>query len=258
MLLKIQYENLLPKGGGSDQPSLAHKIFLHHIINGERVNMPKYIFKYMVKELRESERKNRVWVPYGRLLSEIFHQGGILQALSGVNYFIDEQLETVTGKVINAKTLKNMGLIKKVTSLDTYISESMVVSNLMENFPPICKKDTLAVQMALIGDHFESTSQLISLDEVPEEMYGGKLPMDKGRKSNRKELTKEEYLKVEQPSKKAKKVKASDNLKMGGSGVPSVQEEAQELDPEAIIGKKTRSGKPSAPATLSAPKQSPL
>jgi len=63
MLLKIQYENLLPKGGGSDQPSLAHKIFLHHIINGEKVNVPKYIFKHMIKELRESQKKSRVWFP---------------------------------------------------------------------------------------------------------------------------------------------------------------------------------------------------
>jgi len=29
-----------------------------------------------------------------------------------------------------------------------------VVSDLMANFPPICKKDTLAVQMALLSDHF--------------------------------------------------------------------------------------------------------
>jgi len=67
MLLKIQYENLLPKGGGSDQPSLAHKVFLHHIIQGEKVNIPKYIFKHMIKELRESQKNDRVWVPYGRL-----------------------------------------------------------------------------------------------------------------------------------------------------------------------------------------------
>jgi hypothetical protein len=29
MLLKIQNENLLPKGGGNDQPSLEHRVFLH-------------------------------------------------------------------------------------------------------------------------------------------------------------------------------------------------------------------------------------
>jgi len=128
----------------------------------------------------------------------------------------------------------------------------------MEDFPPICKKDSLAVQMALIGDYFETTGKLISLDEVPKEMYGGKLSVDKGRKSKRKEMIEEDYLEAEQPSKKAKKDKASDKLKIGGFGVPSAQKEAQELDPEAIIGKKTRSGKPSAPATLSSPEQSPL
>jgi len=61
MLLKIQYENLLPKRGGSDQPSLAHKVFIHHIIKGEKVNMPKYIFKHMIKELRESQNLGSLW-----------------------------------------------------------------------------------------------------------------------------------------------------------------------------------------------------
>jgi len=134
----------------------------------------------------------------------------------------------------------------------------MVVSNLMENFPPICKKDTLAVQMALLSDHFGNTGEIISLDQVPDEMYGGKLPVDKGRKAKRKEMTEEEYLEAEQPSKKAMKEKASEKLKTGGSDMPSVQEEAQELNPEAIISKKIRSGKAAASASLSAPEQSPL
>jgi len=69
LLLKIQNENLLPKGGGSDQPSLGHRVFLHHFINQEKVNVPKYIFKHLIKELRESQLKNMCWVPYGRLIS---------------------------------------------------------------------------------------------------------------------------------------------------------------------------------------------
>jgi len=197
MLLKIQYENLLPKGGGSDQPSLAHKVFIHHIIKGEKVNIPKYIFKHMIKELRESQMKDRTWVPYGRLISEIFHQGGIIQALNETRFYTDDQLETVVGKVINGKTLKNMQLVKRFTPLNTDISESMVVSDLMANFPPICKKDSLAVQMALLTDHFAVTGEIIGLEEVPEEMYGGKLPIEKGRKAKRKEMTQEEYLEAE-------------------------------------------------------------
>jgi hypothetical protein len=92
MLLKIENENLLPKGGGSDQPSLGHKVFLHYFITKKRVNVPKYIFKYMIKQIKESQTKNRYWVPYERLISKIFHQGGILNALSKVQFYSDAQL----------------------------------------------------------------------------------------------------------------------------------------------------------------------
>ncbi|RHN45415.1 hypothetical protein MtrunA17_Chr7g0230881 [Medicago truncatula] len=113
MLLKIQNENLLSKGGGSDQPSLEHRIFPHFFITKERANVPKYIFWNMIQQLRESQEKKRCWVPYGRLISEILHHGRILKALSNINFFTDEQLDTETGKVINGKTLGHMNLIPK-------------------------------------------------------------------------------------------------------------------------------------------------
>jgi len=90
MLLKIQNENLLPKGGGSDQPSLEHKVFLHYFIKKEKANVPKYIFKHMIKALKESQSIKRTWVPYGRLISEILHQGGFLKALSETRGFTDQ------------------------------------------------------------------------------------------------------------------------------------------------------------------------
>jgi len=101
MLLKIQNENLLPKGGGSDQPSLEHRVFLHFCIKKEITNVPKNIFKHMNKTLRESQLNNRVWVPYGRLISKILNQGRILKALDDTKVFTDQQLGTVTGKIIN-------------------------------------------------------------------------------------------------------------------------------------------------------------
>ena len=54
MMLKIQNENLLPKGGGSDQPSLEHRVFLHFFLKKEKANVLKYIFKHMIKTLEES------------------------------------------------------------------------------------------------------------------------------------------------------------------------------------------------------------
>jgi len=64
LLLRIQNENLLPKGGGGDQPSLDHKVFLHFFMTKEKANVPKYIFRHMIKTLKVSQTINRCWVPY--------------------------------------------------------------------------------------------------------------------------------------------------------------------------------------------------
>jgi len=58
MMLKIHNENLLPKGGGSDQPSLEPRVILHFFLKKEKANVPKYIFKHMVKTLKESQKNN--------------------------------------------------------------------------------------------------------------------------------------------------------------------------------------------------------
>jgi len=73
MMLKIQNENLLPKGGCSDQPSLEHKVFMQFFIKKEEANVPKYNFKHMIKTLKESQLIKRAWIPYGRLILEILN-----------------------------------------------------------------------------------------------------------------------------------------------------------------------------------------
>jgi len=209
MMLKIQNENLLPKGGGSDQPSLEHRVFLHFFIKKEKENMPNYIFKHMVKTLRESQLNNRTWIPYGRLISEILYQGRILKALEHTKVFTDQELGTVTCKIINGSTLGNRRLVKQevIKKLDTNMKESRVSSNLMENFPPTCKQDAIDVQLYYIDDYLKTYGEEIHLEDIPEEMYGGALPVAKSRKRKRKTLSEAEYLKEasEQPTKKANK-----------------------------------------------------
>ncbi|AES70129.2 hypothetical protein MTR_3g048350 [Medicago truncatula] len=207
VMLKIQNDNLLPKGGGSDQPSLEHKILLHFFITGVKANVPRYIFRHMVQQLRESQLKNRCWVPYGRLLSEIFHQGGIIKMLKEAEFFTDEQLGTVIGKIINGETLRSMHLIdvKDLKKLPTDMKASDAKSALIPNFPPICKQDPLDVQMNYIRDHFERTREKISLKDVPEQMFGGVLPVAKSRKSKNRPLSKEEYLEEEEAKRKPSK-----------------------------------------------------
>ena len=88
-------------------------MFLHFFMTLEKANVPKYIFNHMMWALKESQDNKRRWIPYGRLMSEIFHQGGILKALKQSKIITDAQLGTVTGKVINGRTLRKMHLIKK-------------------------------------------------------------------------------------------------------------------------------------------------
>ena len=109
----------------------------------------------MIKTIRKSQTIKRSWIPYGRLISGILHQRGILNTLKEVNIITDAHLGTITGKVINGGTLKHMKLIKKedYTVLSTDLKESAVVSNLMDNFPPIYKQDPLEVRVPYILDH---------------------------------------------------------------------------------------------------------
>jgi len=196
MLLKIQSENLLPKGSGGDKPSLDHKVFLHFFLTRERANVPKYIFKHLIKSLEDSQTIKKNFVLYGRLLSEIFHQVGVLDALKSVNCFTDAQLGTVTGRIINGATLVTMKLIRKEDhqELSTNLKESSVISNLMDDFPPICKQDPLEIRVMFIKDYYEMTGQVIKISDIPDEMYGGALPIARNRRSLKRKLTEAEYL----------------------------------------------------------------
>jgi len=203
-------------------------IFLHFFLKKEKANVPKYIFKHMVKALTDSQTINRTWIPYGRLISEIFHQGGMLKGLSETRGFTDEMLGTVTGKIINGATLANMKLIKPdaVIKLESDMKESRISSNLMEDFPPICKQDPLDVHLFYIVDHLQSNGKEMRLEDIPDDMYGGKIKVAKSRKTKRKPVSEAEYLEgaSEQPSK-AKKPRRVSASKGTTSGVPTIQEE---------------------------------
>nr|ABE88111.1 hypothetical protein MtrDRAFT_AC147431g14v2 [Medicago truncatula] len=241
LMLKIQNENIFPKGGGNDQPSLGHKVFLHHTITQETtMNVPKYMFKYMINELKKSQMENRKFVPYGRLLSVIFQEGGLLSALKDVGIYDNQKLGAVTGKIINASTLVKMKLIpaNALKKLDSDMHESDAISDLVTHHIPICKKDPLDVQRAYILDFYKTYNKKISLKDVPEEMYGGDLPVAKGRKSKKKQITKEEYLAEDAAEKGAQKHQKAKKEK---SAMSTIQEEVEDLDDVPLIKKRTRS-----------------
>jgi len=136
-----------------------------------------------------------------------------------------------------------MKLIRKEDhkEFSTDLKESSVISNLMDDFPPICKQDPLEVRVMFIKEYFEMTVHLIKISDIPDEMYGGALPIAKNKKSLKRKMTEAEYL-DDTPEFAAKVAKTSaPQTNPTASDMLILQQEAQEaddserVDPENVI-----------------------
>jgi len=101
MLLKFIIDCFFQKGGGSDQPSLDHKLVLYFLATFQKINLPRYLMHHLCWAIKEGIKGKRKQVPYGRLLSEIFSQGRLLETLRISKFASDRALGTTTGKIIN-------------------------------------------------------------------------------------------------------------------------------------------------------------
>ena len=98
MLLKFMTECFFQKGGGSDQPSVDHKLVLYFLAAYDKINL--HIMHHLCWAVKEGIRGKRKQIPCGRLLSEIFTQGKLLETLRRNNLASDKTLRTRTGKMI--------------------------------------------------------------------------------------------------------------------------------------------------------------
>ena len=169
-----------------------------------------------------------------------------------------DHLGTVVGKYINGYTLKNMGLVETVDQLETDLTESMIVSDLMADFPPILKEDNPEVLVAYVTTHYEQTGEIINLSSIPETMASTPFRIaSKKRKSKKStsEAIDEPKRKKQKQSKKAPKLNV-----VVESTLPTIQEEDVELEPAKILSKRTRGGTSSGssevvPAPFKIPKK---
>lgn len=68
----------------------------------------------MVKETRYGSKKKRNWIPIGRLISNILMESKLIDSLTEAQ--ITKMLAPQVGKMLNARSLKNMGIIFEITS----------------------------------------------------------------------------------------------------------------------------------------------
>jgi len=77
---------------------------LYFLASFNKINLPKYIMHHLCWAIKEGIRGKRKQIPCGRLLSEIFIQGRLLEILRRNNLASDQALRTKSGKMINGKT----------------------------------------------------------------------------------------------------------------------------------------------------------
>jgi len=158
MLLKFLSECFLQKGRGSDQPSADHKLVLYFLASFNKINLPRYIMHHLCWAIKEGIRSKRKQIPCGRLLSEIFTQGKILEILRRSNLASDQVLRTNTGKMINGKTLQNMKIIKKFSPNEKDLKESTSPTKLMTDLPPIYQERNSEALAKLVADYAKESN----------------------------------------------------------------------------------------------------
>jgi len=164
MLLKFLTECFLQKGGGSDQPSADHKLVLYFLASFNKINLPRYIMQHLYWAIKEGIRSKRKQIPCGRLLSEIFTQGKILEILRRNNLDSDNFLRTRTGKIINGKTLQNMKIIKKFSPNEKDLKESTAPTKLMKDFPSILQEKNHELLSKLVAESVKDAGICLDAD----------------------------------------------------------------------------------------------
>jgi len=164
MLLKFMTECFFQKGGGSDEPSNDHKLVLYFLASFNKINLPRYIMHHLCWAIKEGIRSKRKQIPCGRLLSEIFTQGKILEILKNNNLASDQILRTKTGKMINGKTLQNMKIIKKFSPNEKDLKESTAPTKLMTDFPPIYQERNSEALAKLVVEYAKDSSIRMDTD----------------------------------------------------------------------------------------------
>jgi len=164
MLLKFMTECFFQMGGGSDQPSNDHKLVLYFLASFNKINLPRYIMHHLCWAIKEGIRSKRKQIPCGRLLSETFIQGKILEILKNNNLASDQILRTKTGKMINGKTLQNMKIIKKFSPTEKDLKESTAPTKLKTDFPPIYQERNSEALAKLVAEYAKDSSIRMDID----------------------------------------------------------------------------------------------
>jgi hypothetical protein len=137
--------NPRPSTSSSDYINANQKYMLYYLMKHERICLPSILFYYLrvLKTWTTADESKKVpnYIPFGRLLSDIFVENGLVAFLEEARFTQD--LEASVGDVLNAKNLKNMGVLKTIIVDPTPESQEQVLKKrqVVDNFPLFSKLD---------------------------------------------------------------------------------------------------------------------
>jgi hypothetical protein len=106
VIYKIFIDSIAPKLGGTDQVSVVQKLFMFHVGKGNLVNSAKLIFVHLLDAI---DSKKAI-IHHGRLLSHMFAQSGLLDAVKP--FFPGFGTYMTSAQMVNSTTLRYLKLIK--------------------------------------------------------------------------------------------------------------------------------------------------
>ncbi|KAK2409853.1 hypothetical protein QL285_045253 [Trifolium repens] len=106
VIYRILINSIITKLGGTDQISTIQKLFTFHVGKGNFVDIGKLIFNH----LAESITASKPIIRHGRLLSHMFAQCGLMDAIKP--FFPGYGTYLISSKIINSTTLRYLQLLK--------------------------------------------------------------------------------------------------------------------------------------------------
>ncbi|WJX33604.1 NADH:ubiquinone reductase (H(+)-translocating) [Trifolium repens] len=106
IIYRILIDSVLPKLGGTDQISSVQKLFTFNVAKGNIVDIGRLIFDHLCMSIIS----NKAIVRHSRLLSHMFAQSGLLDAITP--YLPSLGTFLLSSKIVNSTTLRYLKLVK--------------------------------------------------------------------------------------------------------------------------------------------------
>jgi len=116
----------------------------------------------------------------------------------------------------------------------------MILSNLMDDFPPISKEDPPEVRAAFVYEQWKTIGEVIKYNDIPDTMYG--VPLRVASKKRKAKKAASEAAEGEASKPKPKKAKKEKVVQEVGFAMPTIRDEVRDLEHVKILNQRTRGG----------------